>query len=94
MLFKYRFSSHWLLCRRAVLHAWWDVAAEALKAGKKRARLLEQKLWQEHNLTVEVSPAGKVKDLSTGHVVGDWEALSSQLIAAGCAHTRARATEP
>lgn len=74
-----------------MLHAWWDVVAEALKAGKKRARLLEQKLWQEHNLTVEVSPAGKVKDLQTGRVMGDYEGLAGQLIASV---GRTRATEP
>lgn len=76
-----------------MLHAWWDVVAEALKAGKKRARLLEQKLYQEHNMTVQVSPAGKVKDLSTGRVLGDYEALSGPLlIAAG--QQKSRHTEP
>lgn len=79
------------VARRAVLHAWWDVADEALKMGKKRARMLEQKLWQEHNMTVEVSPAGKVKD-QTGRVLGDYQALSSELIASVAA--KPRATEP
>ncbi len=81
--------------RRVILHAWWDAVAQTLKAGTKRARMLEQKLWQEQNLTVKVSPTGKVKDLATGRVL-DYTELSSQLIGSGAlgGRTPTRFTEP
>lgn len=40
--------------RRVLLKAWWDLVGAAMKDGRTRARAIEQKLYVERNMTVQV----------------------------------------
>ena len=54
--------------RLRLLERWWTIAEQVLADGRKRARQLEQAIWQSHKLVVTVTPSGKVVD-SGGRVL-------------------------
>ena len=54
-----------ILCRlrrRMVLQKWRRTVAQAVAAGERAARRLEEELWKREGLVVQVSPAGKVRN--------------------------------